>query len=167
MKKCCTCKQSKPLELFSKCSQSKDGLNWRCRQCSSEHGKLSYQKHKEKIAKTHKNYIDKNKEKHSNWMKDHYLKNKDLYTAKSAFRRAAKLQRTPKWLTKEHKKEIKAIFALRKELSESTGKHHEVDHIVPLQGETVSGLHVPWNLRVVTRFMNRSKGNKTSFPCSW
>ena len=37
---------------------------------------------------------------------------------------------------------------------------NEVDHIIPLQGQFVSGLHVPENLRVIPRSINRSKRNK-------
>lgn len=74
--------------------------------------------------------------------------------------RAARRQASPPWLTPEMLLEIEKIYreAIIREME--TGEPHAVDHIVPLQGELVCGLHVPWNLRVITRFENGSKQNK-------
>jgi len=68
-------------------------------------------------------------------------------------RKAAKLQRTPKWLTKHDYKEIKAYYQACPE-----GFH--VDHIIPLLGKTVSGLHVLGNLQYLPGEENLKKGNK-------
>lgn len=78
----------------------------------------------------------------------------------TAKRRAAKLQATPPWLTKDQLKEIKAYYVLAKELQWLSEELLEVDHVVPLQGENVSGLHVPWNLQILPRSLNGKKSNK-------
>ena len=77
-----------------------------------------------------------------------------------ASRKAHIRQATPKWLTKEHKQQIKAFYIEADRLKRETGIDHEVDHIVPVRGGIVNGLHVPWNLRVITAAENQKKNRK-------
>ena len=86
--------------------------------------------------------------------------NPDLYKANTSFRRRRFRDATPKWLSPEQKLEIKLKYRLAIELSRRTKIRHAVDHVVPLQGETVCGLHVPWNLEVITQDDNLRKSNK-------
>lgn len=79
--------------------------------------------------------------------------------AMQARRRAAKLRATPPWLTKSDNDQIKAVYLAAAELTKNTGIPHDVDHIVPLQGKTVCGLHVAWNLRPIPASANRAKGS--------
>lgn len=75
---------------------------------------------------------------------------------------------TPAWLTCTAMDQIDSIFAAATEASQNTGVPHEVDHVIPLDGKTVCGLHVPWNLRVMERGPNRSKKNKIpADPADW
>lgn len=75
-------------------------------------------------------------------------------------RRASKLGATPFWLTKAHHAEIESMYASSLKMRELTGHEYHVDHIVPLQGKNVSGLHVPWNLQVIRAEDNLKKSNK-------
>lgn len=67
---------------------------------------------------------------------------------------------TPAWLTKEDWKAMNAFYEEAKRLTLETGLRHEVDHIIPLFGKSVSGLHVPSNLQVLTQADNVSKSNR-------
>jgi hypothetical protein len=83
--------------------------------------------------------------------------------AKTAKRKAFKLQATPKWITKERAEEICNIYLKAQISTLETGISHNVDHIIPLQGENVSGLHVPWNLQILTASENSKKKNSFDF----
>lgn len=80
--------------------------------------------------------------------------------AKEAKHRASKLLRTPSWLSESQLHEIKQIYLEANELSWLSEGGLHVDHIVPLRGHTVSGLHVPWNLQILPASTNSSKGNR-------
>lgn len=94
------------------------------------------------------------------YKKDHKERNPDYYKSLVSSRRRRFRLATPKWLTAEHKMEIRLKYRLAIELSRRTGVRHAVDHIIPLQGEEVCGLHVPWNLEVITQDENLKKSNK-------
>ena len=69
-------------------------------------------------------------------------------------------QATPKWLTDEHWAAMNAMYAEARRLTQETGVRHEVDHIHPINGKTLSGLHVPWNLQILTQAQNVAKSNR-------
>lgn len=74
--------------------------------------------------------------------------------------RVKRLQRTPQWLTPEDKQKIKSIYAEAARLTCDTGEPWHVDHIIPMQGRIVSGLHVPTNLQVLRGEENIRKFNR-------
>lgn len=91
----------------------------------------------------------------SRWQKN----NKGKVNANTAIRHTSKMLRTPLWLTKEEKERIRCYYQLSAMRTKESGIVWNVDHIVPLQGENVSGLHVPWNLQVIPAADNFKKNN--------
>lgn len=77
--------------------------------------------------------------------------------ADSSARRAVLGNATPSWADRS---QIKKVFLEASSKSKNTGIKQEVDHIVPLKGKNVCGLHVHWNLQVLTASENRRKSNK-------
>ncbi len=88
------------------------------------------------------------------------LENPGQRAANEGKRRSNKYQATPRWLTEEQLLEIKEIYVMANELSWLSEGGLEVDHILPLQGKNVVGLHVPWNLQILPASLNRQKSNK-------
>ncbi len=127
-----------------------DHLQWRVvnKDKVSANSKKSYSKNKDKIRVTHRKWEQNNKGKRRSIV---------------AKRRAMKIQATPKWLTDEDFCKIELFYLLASDLTKQTGTEYEVDHIIPLQGDTISGLHHWNNLQVLTAEDNRSKGNKIDF----
>lgn len=179
MKNCKNCLIAFDLSHFYPKKGGKFGVGSICKVCdrkrSKETGKIYYQKNKEKIDLKNKNWVINNPEKATKIERNRYYKHREklllkntiyrkanphIFSARSNKRRCAKLQRTPKWLNKNHFNEIKEIYKKAKELQKLDGIKRHVDHIVPLQGKTVCGLHVPWNLQVITKIENSKKSNK-------
>lgn len=67
---------------------------------------------------------------------------------------------TPDWLTEEHWAQMNAVYAEARRLTKDTGVRHDVDHMHPINGKTLSGLHVPWNLQILTQAKNVAKSNR-------
>lgn len=89
----------------------------------------------------------------NNWKKNNY--NKVL--ADNSNRRAGIKRACPIWVSK---KDIENIYAEAISKTKHTGILHHVDHIIPLHGNGVCGLHVPWNLQILTAEENLKKTNK-------
>jgi hypothetical protein len=101
-----------------------------------------------------KAWLERNPEYPSNF----YKANKERYIAASARRRASQDSATPTWLTAVDKAIIQEMYDVSEARYIQTGIKHHVDHIVPINGKGVAGMHVPWNLQVITAHENLSKG---------
>lgn len=172
---CYACKTEKLISEFNKTKTRKDGLQNKCRDCQKAYHKAWSEKNLEAKRLKNKEHRMKNAERISKYKAERYKENKQhilevqreyeknnkpRLSAKRARRRAAQNNATPDWLTTEDILAIDKFYELREELNKLTGVKHHVDHIVPLRGKTVCGLHVPWNLQVIPAVENLSKSNK-------
>lgn len=156
MKTCAYCKQTKELSLFSQYKGKAYYYSY-CKQCTTAKGKEWAQKNKEKSRTSKAKWQLKNKQKKAESQRKWLDKNPEIHTAKEAKRRATKLNATPKWVDLNA---IKTEYLLAKWCSDVTGEFYHVDHIIPLNGIGVCGLHVPWNLQVLPATTNLQKGNR-------
>ena len=86
--------------------------------------------------------------------------NPEIYKSLTSFRRKRNQQATPKWLTYGQIKEIRSLYMIAQTTTAITGVRYVVDHIVPLINDAVCGLHVPWNMQILTQEDNLKKSNK-------
>jgi 5-methylcytosine-specific restriction endonuclease McrA len=116
-----------------------------------------YERNKDAVVAAAQARPDEDKRRYK---KNHKVANPDMYRELVSLRRRRFRDATPKWLSPEQRMEIRLKYRLAIELSRATGIRHAVDHEVPIQGEEVCGLHVPWNLQVITQEENLKKYNK-------
>lgn len=148
MKECSKCHQVKCLSEFHKDSRKPNGHRSDCKKCFNESKREYDCKYRQKNAEYYRAYNRK-----------HYQKNPEYYAARNANRRARKLSATPPWLTEYAEQVTKDLYAYAKHLKETTGRDWHVDHIHPLKGRKVCGLHHPNNLQVIPAFTNLRKNN--------
>jgi hypothetical protein len=114
---------------------------------------------KEKVAAAKKVYSEVNKDTLNAYNKEYKVNNKGKINALNRGYQASKLQRTPAWLTEDDHWMIEQVYELAALRTKMLGFEWHVDHIIPLQGKLVSGLHVPTNLAVIPAKENLSKNN--------
>ena len=187
-KQCSKCKEVKSVEAFYSAAGSKDGKRSGCKWCTAASQKSTYNKYREDRLQRAKDWRGANplqmKAANERWRSENpdyhltvYKKNAEREKAKTkawrecnpeyghswktanpdkvraykARRRAA--QAYPKWLDEQSIAELEAMYS-------NCPSGHHVDHIVPLLGRDVSGLHVPWNLQYLPAVENLRKSNK-------
>lgn len=185
---CKICNQQKPEDsygvYYSKINE-KFYRKLRCNSCERERGKIYdkkrtesgnsklrakkyYTKHKARRLESNKRYRNKNKEHVNKWHREYFTKR---YNNDSEFKEKMRIKsiKTDKRrnkdsiLSKIFIKEILEVYKECRRLTKVTGIRYEVDHIIPIKHKNVCGLHVPWNLQILTKHENSSKNNIFDF----
>ena len=141
-KTCRLCGASKPSSEFNKNNISKDKLEYFCRPCARNRLKEQYHKDPKRALESQRRYRGRNRHKI----------NASNAKAKILRRKLS----VPGWVDLEA---IRKIYEEAQRITSETGIKHHVDHIIPLRGKTVCGLHVPENLQVLRAGDNSRKSN--------
>lgn len=187
MKRCSKCETVKPFDEFAKSGRTKDGLSGHCKQCKRGYyarNRETYKaRHKEKYARqfveirerTRAYYRDNAErmretarrryaglpiEKRAEVARKAAIRDKTVPGAASerVARRRARLTRAmPKWANPE---KIREFYESADALGMLTGEWFHVDHVIPLRGRTVCGLHNEFNLQILPAAENIKKSNK-------
>ncbi len=135
---CKSCGEDKEDSKYYKI-HTKRGLQTTCKSCRDAQTKARYAANPEPAKRAMKAYAKRNPGKINGY-------NLEWQSARS--------KAMPSWLSKVHRKMMKNTYCV----SSAIGGMH-VDHIIPLRGELVCGLHVPWNLQIIPAKDNLLKSN--------
>ena len=123
--------------------------------CSSKCIKTAYRlNHPEKDTESKKQWLVDNPEKRAKASSDYRKRNQAYYTEYVSLRTRRAKQAKPKWLDEWQLFYIEELYDLARL------RKLEVDHVIPIKHKLVCGLHVPWNLQLLTRSENAKKSNK-------
>lgn len=147
---CRGCEEEVPTKFFSKRYS-------RCWYCIKKYRKDRYKRAKDWYKEHNRKYREEHKEYLKEYNRQYARDNRDMMSRKTRNYILKKQRAAPKWLTEYQKKEIEKFYSFSRNVSCTT--KYEVDHIVPIRGKRVCGLHVPWNLQVITQEANRKKSN--------
>lgn len=163
-KHCAKCDSIKPREDFGSNVGRNDGLSVYCKPCtreymaSKDYDKQRWLLHRDREIERNKQYRAANaaREIERCRAKAKRLRSErpDVVNAANKARKAAQRRAIPKWADMDH---IRLIYAKARELSQAFGIDMQVDHIVPLRGKTVCGLHTPANLQLLAAGLNHKK----------
>ncbi len=161
-KLCGLCGLIKTIDQWAVCKGTKDGLQSKCKDCQREYRITNKTKHRDYAAAYRSKHRLEAVLYAKEWRDNNpsYRPSPEKDAAKTAKRRASKLKATPSWVDNVHLQRIDSIYKACKGVTQRSGTPHHVDHIVPLRGVDVCGLHVWWNLRIVPASLNLQKGNK-------
>ena len=131
--------------------------NGYCYECSRRHASKWKADNPEHLQEYERRVWQDNKEKRREQYRDWAKKNRAKLSSKEGLRRALQDRATPAWVDKPA---LEKVYEDCHAQTKATGVLHHVDHIVPLKNPCVCGLHVPWNLQLLTASENSSKRNR-------
>lgn len=159
-KTCTKCKLNKELTAFSPRTKSSDGVNSWCKSCVATQTR-TYNAKRMRDRRKNPEYATKEREQQATYRK----LNKPLIAAlkrtSTIKRRNTQAQATPQWVDIEFERFVfSEAFALAALRGRMFGFDWHVDHVIPLNGKNVSGLHVSNNVQVIPACDNLRKSNK-------
>ena len=154
---CCECHREISIKHFNKSKQYyiKQSAKWK--KDNPEKVKEMEKRTYYKNIGRYKQWYQDNKEKVAIRQKQYRKDNKGMINSWTRRRQADLLKRTPKWINQDL---VVEIYQIAHDLTILTGIQFHVDHIIPLRGKKVSGLHVHYNLQILPFYENLSKGNQ-------
>jgi hypothetical protein len=177
------------MKTCSKCGVEHARKHRWCKSCMNEYSRAYYAANRDRERARSAAYINEHRERYNENDRKRYWKNPAAFAARGAIarqlrpevhkeatkrwraanpgkvramhgrRHAATRNAQVSWLTAIQKAQVQEFYEVAIARTVQTGVLHEVDHIHPLMGKKSRGLHVPWNLQVLTKSENAKKKN--------